>query len=151
MHQGFPTTKLRLPRLFAIAVAAIAVFSLSLIQAGAAGAETGGVGAGGTSAGNGSSSSSEAAATKYTRIWNDFSGADRRWAAQTSDCESGGDPDAIGGGGAYRGAFQFLKSTWKASPKSPGGDPIDFDYRTQAVVAVLLKQRDGAGHWPVCG
>ncbi len=23
--------------------------------------------------------------------------------------------------------------------------------RTQAVVAVELKQRDGAGHWPVCG
>jgi hypothetical protein len=51
----------------------------------------------------------------------------------------------------YRGAFQFMKSTWKSSPKSPGGDPIDYRYKTQAVVAVALKNKDGAGHWPVCG
>jgi hypothetical protein len=44
-----------------------------------------------------------------------------------------------------------MKSTWRASPKSPGGDPTAYDYRTQAVVAVALKRRDGAGHWPVCG
>ena len=75
----------------------------------------------------------------------------RRWAHRTSECESGGNPRAIGGGGLYRGAFQFLKSTWRSSPKSPGGDPIAYSYRTQAVVAVLLKRRDGAGHWPVCG
>ena len=37
-----------------------------------------------------------------------------------------------------------MRSTWKASPKSPGGDPIAYPYRTQAVVAVLLKNRDGA-------
>ena len=55
------------------------------------------------------------------------------------------------GGGRYRGAFQFMRSTWKNSPRSPGGDPIAYPYRTQAVVAVLLKRRDGAGHWPVCG
>jgi hypothetical protein len=51
----------------------------------------------------------------------------------------------------YRGAFQFMKATWRTSPKSPGGDPIRYSYRTQAVVAVMLKRRDGAGHWPVCG
>ncbi len=67
------------------------------------------------------------------------------------ECESGSNPRAIGGGGIYRGAFQFLKSTWRSSPKSPGGDPITYSYRTQGVVAVLLKRRDGAGHWPVCG
>ena len=44
-----------------------------------------------------------------------------------------------------------MKSTWKTSPKSPGGDPIKYNYKTQAVVAVALKNKDGAHHWPVCG
>ena len=54
-------------------------------------------------------------------------------------------------GGLYRGAFQFTRSTWGASPKSPGGDPIAYPYKTQAVVAILLMHRDGTQHWPVCG
>ena len=88
---------------------------------------------------------------KYERIWDRMPGKDKRWAKTTSECESGGNPDAIGCGGLYRGAFQFTRSTWEASPKSPGGDPIAYPYRTQAVVAVLLMHRDGAQHWPVCG
>ena len=75
----------------------------------------------------------------------------KRWASHTAKCESGKDPNAIGGGGLYRGAFQFMKSTWRGAPKSPGGDPIKYSYRTQAVVAVYLKKRDGTGHWPNCG
>ncbi len=89
--------------------------------------------------------------SKYSRLWDRVSSRNKRWARRTSQCESGGDPNAIGGGGTYRGAFQFMKSTWRTSPKSPGGDPIDYSYKTQAVVAVALKKRDGAGHWPVCG
>jgi Transglycosylase-like domain len=88
---------------------------------------------------------------KYDRLWDKTSRRDRRWASQTAQCESGKDPDAIGGGGIYRGAFQFMKETWKAAPKSPGGDPIDYNYRTQAVVAIALMNKDGAGHWPNCG
>ena len=88
---------------------------------------------------------------KYDRLWDRVSTRDRRWARRTSECESGGDPKAIGGGGRYRGAFQFMRSTWDSAPKSPGGDPVRYSYRTQAVVAVALKRRDGAGHWPVCG
>ena len=44
-----------------------------------------------------------------------------------------------------------MKSTWQSSPKSIGSDPHKYSWKTQAVVAVLLKKRDGAGHWPVCG
>ena len=88
---------------------------------------------------------------KYDRLWTKVSKRDKRWARKTAECESGKDPKAIGGGGKYRGAFQFLKSTWRRSPKSPGGDPIKYQYKTQAVVAVKLKRRDGAHHWPVCG
>lgn len=89
--------------------------------------------------------------SKYDRLWERVSYRDRRWARRTAECESGGDPDAIGSGGRYRGAFQFMRSTWKTAPKSPGGDPIAYPYRTQAVVAIALKNRDGAHHWPVCG
>ncbi len=92
-----------------------------------------------------------ASQAKYQRLFNRLPIREKRWARETSECESGGNPRAVGGGGIYRGAFQFLRSTWKASPKSPGGDPVVYAYRTQAVVAVALKQRDGAGHWPVCG
>jgi soluble lytic murein transglycosylase-like protein len=88
---------------------------------------------------------------KYDRLWNKTSRKNKRWARRTAECESGGNPRAIGGGGKYRGAFQFLKSTWRASPKSPGGDPIKYRYKVQAVVAVRLKMRDGRGHWPNCG
>jgi hypothetical protein len=138
-------------RLLAIVIAAAGAFALGAIVAtDADAAGSGGIGS--TSAGD--TSSGESAQTqgkKYTRLWSRVSRKEKRWADRTAQCESGGDPDAIGGGGRYRGAFQFMRSTWKSSPKSPGGDPIAYSYRTQAVVAVMLKRRDGAGHWPVCG
>jgi hypothetical protein len=92
-----------------------------------------------------------AQASRYEDLWAGVSVRDKRWARSTAECESGRDPNAIGGGGQYRGAFQFLKSTWRRAPKSPGGDPIDYPYKTQAVVAVALKREDGTGHWPNCG
>jgi Transglycosylase-like domain len=139
---------------------ALAVVAMGLIIVNdASAASSGGIGSGGTgSTGltetdtrDGSQTRNQRVGQKYERAWDGFSVRDKRWARTTSQCESGGNPHAIGGGGAYRGAFQFMRSTWKASPKSPGGDPIAFPYRTQAVVAVLLMHRDGAGHWPVCG
>ena len=89
--------------------------------------------------------------SKYDRLWERVSPEDREWARKVSWCESGRDPDALGLGGDYRGAFMFTWDAWKTSPKTPGGDPIDYSYRTQAVVAVALKKRDGTGPWPVCG
>lgn len=146
------SSKPRLILLSLLALSGVAIISFA-IGADASAQTSGGISVGGSgSAGAGSGSTEgDAAANGYARIWTGIPSREKRWARSTSQCESGGDPDAIGGGGSYRGAFQFLRSTWKASPKSPGGDPIDFDYRTQAVVAVLLKQRDGANHWPVCG
>ncbi len=87
----------------------------------------------------------------YDRLWKKkVSKRNKRWAKRVSTCESGRRPNAIGGGGLYRGAFQFSRPTWRSAPRSPGGDPIAFSYRTQAFVAVRLKERDGAGHWPNC-
>jgi hypothetical protein len=88
---------------------------------------------------------------RYDRIWKRIAPFQKRWARRTAECESGGNPRAIGGGGAYRGAFQFLRSTWKTSPGSPGGDPIWYRYRVQAVVAILLKKKMGTKPWPYCG
>ncbi len=133
-------------RVALLALAVLALMTLALVAApGVAGAASGGTTVGGDD------DSKSRTASKYDRLWDDVSRHNKRWARRTAECESGGDPNAIGGGGSFRGAFQFMKSTWRTSPKSPGGDPIRFNYRTQAVVAVALKKRDGAGHWPVCG
>jgi soluble lytic murein transglycosylase-like protein len=107
--------------------------------------------AGAYSGGTSTTTSGGGGGDKYQRLWDNVSRSNKRWARHTAECESGKDPDAIGGGGRYRGAFQFMKSTWRQAPKSPGGDPIKYSYRTQAVVAVYLKKRDGTGHWPNCG
>jgi hypothetical protein len=144
------------PRLCAILIAALAMLATGSISATAAGASgSGGVGTlsgGGTDRPSGGGGANSRVNDRYTKIWtSDVSRREKRWAHRTAQCESGGDPNAIGAGGRYRGAFQFMRSTWKAAPKSPGGDPVAYPYRTQAVVAVMLKRADGAGHWPVCG
>jgi len=87
----------------------------------------------------------------YDGVWRrKVSPENKRWARRVAACESGMDPDVLGAGGLYRGAFQFSEGTWRSAPQSPGGDPIAFSYRTQAFVAVRLKGRDGTGHWPNC-
>ena len=88
----------------------------------------------------------------YDGLWKrKVSPENKRWARRVAECESGRNADAIGAGGLYRGAFQFSLATWRSSPKSPGGDPIAFSYRTQAFVAVRLKGRSGSSPWPNCG
>jgi Transglycosylase-like domain len=88
----------------------------------------------------------------YDRVFkHNVSKKNKKWAKRVARCESGGDPNAIGAGGTYRGAFQFSRPTWRTSPRSPGGDPIDYSYKTQAYVAVRLKARAGRAPWPNCG
>lgn len=88
---------------------------------------------------------------KYKRHWERVGKKDKRWAKRVGYCESGNDPDMTALGGRYRGAFMFTRDAWKTSPKTPGGDPIDYSWKTQAVVAVALKKRDGTRPWPACG
>jgi hypothetical protein len=64
-------------------------------------------------------------------------------------CESGGDPSAIGGGGAYRGKYQFTYSTWQSVGGT--GDPAAAPEAEQDQRAATLMAQGGAGHWPVCG
>ena len=136
---GAPASKLKM--ILVVVAAAAALIAILASASAPAGASSGGT----------STTSGSGGGDKYQRLWDNVSRSNKRWASHTAKCESGKNPDAIGGGGRYRGAFQFMRSTWRHAPKSPGGDPIKYPYRTQAVVAVYLKKRDGTGHWPVCG
>jgi Transglycosylase-like domain len=139
-------------KIVVLIAAVLAVFLASAVVAiGTAGAASGSGGLTDSGEAGGAADDPAAQASRYDDLWAKVSTGDKRWARSTAECESGKDPNAIGGGGRYRGAFQFLKSTWRRAPKSPGGDPIDYDYKTQAVVAVALKRKDGTGHWPNCG
>jgi hypothetical protein len=73
---------------------------------------------------------------------------DLNWPA-LARCESGGNPNSIGGGGAYRGLYQFTYGTWRAVGGS--GDPIDASSEEQTYRAKLLYLRRGSAPWPVCG
>jgi Transglycosylase-like domain len=65
-----------------------------------------------------------------------------------AQCESGGDPTAIGGGGLYRGKYQFSVATWQAVGGS--GDPAAAPEAEQDQRAIMLYERSGPGQWPVC-
>jgi hypothetical protein len=136
-----------------IVLALMAVMALigatAVAMSSSAVASSGGLSA--SSGGTGSGSGSGSGKSKYKRLWRKTSRHNKHWANKTAECESGKDPNAIGGGGQYRGAFQFMRSSWKNAPKTPGGDPIDYGYKTQAVVAVAMKKHMGTKPWPVCG
>jgi hypothetical protein len=64
-------------------------------------------------------------------------------------CESGGNPSAIGGGGAFRGKYQFDYGTWASVGGS--GDPAAAPEAEQDRRAATLLARSGTSPWPVCG
>jgi membrane protein involved in colicin uptake len=64
-------------------------------------------------------------------------------------CESGGNPSAVGGGGAYRGKYQFDYSTWVSVGGT--GDPAVASEAEQDSRAAILYARAGSSPWPVCG
>jgi hypothetical protein len=69
--------------------------------------------------------------------------------ASIAACESGGDPHAIGGGGLYRGKYQFDQSTWASVGGK--GDPAAASGAEQDRRAAILYAREGTAAWPVCG
>jgi hypothetical protein len=66
-----------------------------------------------------------------------------------AQCESGGDPGAVGGGGAYRGKYQFDRQTWQGVGGS--GDPAAAPEAEQDRRAQMLLQQSGTSPWPTCG
>jgi hypothetical protein len=68
---------------------------------------------------------------------------------RVAQCESHGDPRAIGGGGTFRGALQFMRSTWESV--GGRGDPAAAPLEEQLRRGAILMARSGASPWPVCG
>jgi hypothetical protein len=66
-----------------------------------------------------------------------------------AQCESHGDPRAIGGGGTFRGALQFMQSTWESVGGE--GDPAAAPLEEQLRRGALLMARSGSSPWPQCG
>ena len=66
-----------------------------------------------------------------------------------AECESHGDPRAIGGDGTFRGALQFMRSTWESVGGQ--GDPAAAPMEEQLRRGAILMTRSGASPWPVCG
>jgi hypothetical protein len=64
-------------------------------------------------------------------------------------CESGGNPSAVGGGGQFRGKYQFDYGTWASVGGS--GDPAAAPEAEQDRRAAMLYARAGSSPWPVCG
>ena len=64
-------------------------------------------------------------------------------------CESHDNPQAIGGGGAFRGKYQFDYGTWASV--GGHGDPAAAPESEQDRRAGLLYAREGTTPWPVCG
>lgn len=73
---------------------------------------------------------------------------DLNWWA-LAQCESGNNPRAVGGGGAYRGLYQFTMGTWWSVGGS--GDPVNASREEQTHRAKLLYLRRGRSPWPHCG
>jgi hypothetical protein len=69
--------------------------------------------------------------------------------AAIAQCESGGNPRAIGGGGTYRGMYQFSYATWAAVGGT--GDPAAASVAEQTKRAQILYDTAGPSQWPVCG
>jgi len=65
-----------------------------------------------------------------------------------ADCESHGNPRSIGGGGLYRGAYQFTVDTYRSV--GGRGDPAKASLAEQTRRAAILLARSGPSQWPVC-
>jgi len=69
--------------------------------------------------------------------------------SRIAQCESGGNPHAIGGGGQFRGLFQFDYGTWRGVGGK--GDPAQAPVAEQYFRAAKLMRSRGSNPWPVCG
>lgn len=74
--------------------------------------------------------------------------ANLNWPA-LAQCESGGNPRAVGGGGLFFGLYQFSLGAWHGV--GGAGNPIDAPSAEQTYRAERLYLRSGAGAWPYCG
>jgi peptidoglycan hydrolase-like protein with peptidoglycan-binding domain len=65
-----------------------------------------------------------------------------------AQCESGGNPSAVGGGGRYRGKYQFDTGTWRSLGGQ--GDPAAAPEAEQDRLAARLYAQSGSAPWGAC-
>jgi len=65
-----------------------------------------------------------------------------------AQCESGGNPRAVGGGGKYRGKYQFSRETWRSIGGT--GDPAAASEAEQDRLALKLYRAQGTAPWAGC-
>lgn len=92
----------------------------------------------------------QASLSKFDWVLNE----DQLW--RLRQCESGGNYGAVNPSGAYRGAYQFSRSTWNYVagmhfPDYYGVDPAGAPPRAQDAMARALWSMQGPSPWPVCG
>jgi Transglycosylase-like domain len=68
--------------------------------------------------------------------------------SRIAECESHSNPRSIGGGGLYRGAYQFTVETYRSV--GGHGDPVEDSMAEQTKRAAILLARSGPSQWPVC-
>ncbi len=76
--------------------------------------------------------------------------------ARLRDCESNGNYGIVSSSGAYRGAYQFSRSTWNSVasrhyPELQGLDPAAAEPFDQDRMARALWAEQGRSPWPHCG
>jgi len=76
--------------------------------------------------------------------------------ARLRACESGGNYQAVSASGAFRGAYQFSRSTWNGVavanfPQYKGVDPATASPEVQDAFTRALYAQLGGKPWPVCG
>jgi soluble lytic murein transglycosylase-like protein len=73
-------------------------------------------------------------------------GLPRAWAYRVAFCESRHNPGAYNRSSGASGLYQFLPSTWRATPQGRAG-MSPFDPYANAAAAAWLYRTGGAGHW----
>jgi hypothetical protein len=104
-------------------------------------------GASGDSA-SGSGSGAASGATQSGATANAQASASSASLHSIATCESGGNPGAVGGGGRYRGKYQFTIDTWRAYGGT--GDPASAPEALQDAIAAKVLAAQGASAWPSC-
>ncbi len=76
-------------------------------------------------------------------------GVPRKRLNAIAECESHGNPRSTGGGGPYRGKYQFHRGTWASVGGT--GDPARASELEQDRRAAMLIKQSGSNPWPACG
>jgi len=80
--------------------------------------------------------------------WTSVYGGDPGYHIKIAKCESGMNPNSIGGGGLYLGVFQQHSKYWPARAARAGfAGASPFDANANVAVSIHMMRTAGYGHW----